>query len=361
MITYYQDKINEIFEKNVGSIHLSRKKCMFSLLMNIMEKRSVQFVELAQKFNESAKTESNLRRIQSFFSDYEMNYEGFGKLWLSLHEDEKLTLCIDRTNWKFGNQNINILFLTAYYKGVGFPIFFELLDKKGNSNQGERMDLLEQFITLFGKERIGKIIGDREFIGGRWLFWLQKQGIPFVIRVPKNHLITFSNAIVVTSEQLLGNQNQVFQEKIWIDDVLTNIVIKKLEKDYLIVIGDFSEDALLAYYKQRWSIETFFESIKTRGFNLEETHLDELPKLKKLIALVNTAYIFCLKIGVWYDENVKKIKLKNHGYKANSFFRYGLNIWRDILSYIQNKQQQMNELFSILFQKVYKNNIQFVV
>ncbi len=203
---------------------------------------------------------------------------------------------------------------------MGIPIFFELLDKRGNSNQNERIDLLEKFITCFGKERIGKIIGDREFIGEKWLYWLQEHKIPFVIRVPKHHLVTLIDGTIMTSEQLLGNKKQHFEKNVWVNDVLTNIAIKKLESEYLIIIGDFSKDALFQFYKQRWSIETFFQSIKKRGFNIEQTHLKDDKKLKKLIALINTAYIFCLKIGIWYHQKREAIKMKNHGYKANSFF-----------------------------------------
>ncbi len=361
MITYYQDKITTIFEKNFSNVHLSRKKCTFSLVMNMIDKRSVHFIELAQKFNESAKVDSNLRRIQSFFSDYKMDYNAFGHFWLSLHEGTKLTICIDRSNWKFGEKNINLFFLTIYDKGVGFPIFFDLLDKRGNSNQDERIDLLEKFIACFGKERIGKIIGDREFIGGKWLYWLQKQGIPFVIRIPKHHLITLIDGTIMTSEELLANKKQHFEKNVWVNNILTNIAVRKLKDEYLIVIGDFTKDALFQFYKQRWSIETFFQSIKKRGFNVEQTHLKDENKLKKLFTLINTAYIFCLKIGTWSHNKRKAIKMKNHGYKANSFFRHGLDIWRNVITYVHNKQRQLSTLFDILEEIITKNNQNLIV
>ena len=78
-------------------------------------------------------------------------------------------------------------------------------------------------------------------------------------------------------------------------------------------------------------IETFFQNLKGRGFDLESTHLRSLEKLSKLIALVSLAYVFCINVGLYYHQKVQPIKIKNHGYKANSFARYGLNQLRALL------------------------------
>lgn len=70
-----------------------------------------------------------------------------------------------RTNWKFGHANINIFMLGIVYKGVAFPLLFTMLDKRGNSNSRERIDLINRFINLFGKDVIESVVADREFVG----------------------------------------------------------------------------------------------------------------------------------------------------------------------------------------------------
>ena len=73
---------------------------------------------------------------------------------------------MDRTEWDFGSCQVNILAVTAYNKGVGIPIYFELLDNKsGNSCVEDRVDLLKKCITILGIKRIECVLGDREFIG----------------------------------------------------------------------------------------------------------------------------------------------------------------------------------------------------
>jgi len=59
----------------------------------------------------------------------------------SLPDKKSLTLVMDRTNWKLGQTNINVLMLGVSYKNVAFPLIFKLLDKKGNSNTKERIEL----------------------------------------------------------------------------------------------------------------------------------------------------------------------------------------------------------------------------
>jgi hypothetical protein len=50
-------------------------------------------------------------------------------------------LVIDRTNWKFGAKDINILGLAIVYEAVEFPLLFRMMPKFGNSSTQERIDL----------------------------------------------------------------------------------------------------------------------------------------------------------------------------------------------------------------------------
>jgi hypothetical protein len=64
---------------------------------------------------------------------------------------------------------LNILMLAVVYKGVAIPIYWLLLNKKGNSDTRERIAIVKRFIRQFGKERLLGILADREFIMEHWL------------------------------------------------------------------------------------------------------------------------------------------------------------------------------------------------
>jgi hypothetical protein len=59
-----------------------------------------------------------------------------------------------------------------------------MLDKKGNSNSGEHMDLFDRFEALFRDVGVACLTADWEFVGREWLSQLDPE-IPF--RLPICH------------------------------------------------------------------------------------------------------------------------------------------------------------------------------
>lgn len=123
--------------------------------------------------------------------------------------------------------------LTASTGNKQVPLYWELLDNKsGNSNAFDRIDLLEQVTDLVGIERMGIVIGDREFIGHEWLKYLKDKGINFCMRVPKHHLIERFNGDKLRMEEL-ATQQPVYLRDCLVDAVWVNVFLKKLSD------GDF--------------------------------------------------------------------------------------------------------------------------
>lgn len=96
------------------------------------------------------------------------------------------SLSMDRTNWQFGHTDINELVVGITYEGVAFLILFRWLPKRGNSNTQERIDSIDRFIKLFGKSCIESLVSDREFVGEKWLEYLNQEGIPYHLRIREN-------------------------------------------------------------------------------------------------------------------------------------------------------------------------------
>jgi hypothetical protein len=101
--------------------------------------------------------------------------------------------------------------------------------------------------------------------------------------------------------------------------------------EYLLLMGSLEPAKLEKIYKKRWTIEVLFQNFKSRGFNLEATHLRESWKISKLLVFVSLAVAICVKVGYAFDKKLKEVKLKKHGYRAQSIFREGLDIVRETL------------------------------
>ena len=112
------------------------------------------------------------RRIQRFLTRQNIDYSQISRLIFNIFSFDKVQLTLDRTNWKWGKRNINILMLAILYRGLAIPILWTLLNKRGNSDTKERIALIQRFISIFGKDRIVNVFADREFIGEQWFTWL---------------------------------------------------------------------------------------------------------------------------------------------------------------------------------------------
>ncbi|MDM8553812.1 hypothetical protein QUF75_03680 [Desulfococcaceae bacterium HSG7] len=73
-----------------------------------------------------AKTDSEYKRLQRFFSGYNFSMDDIAKLIVRFLpiRDEKWYLSMDRTNWKSGKLNINPPALGIVHPGVAFLIIW---------------------------------------------------------------------------------------------------------------------------------------------------------------------------------------------------------------------------------------------
>lgn len=308
---------------------------MISLfILALCKVQTVSFHKLAIAFDTESKSDSSLRRIQRFISGFELCNDLIARIIFSLlPEKTNLILVIDRTNWKFGNQDINIFMLGIAYRGITFPLLFSFLNKKGNSNSEERIRLITRFINLFGKDCIDYITADREFVGEKWIAFLNENHIHYYIRIRNNFKIFLprkSETVCVSwlFQGLKMNEIKYYEHIVEIKGqycYLSATMGKSEGKPELVIIISYNRDhEAMLKYKQRWQIECFFKALKSSGFDLENTHLKDLKRLEKLICLVMLAFVWCYKVGDYLDKEVKKITIKKHGHRAKSVFKYGL-------------------------------------
>lgn len=260
---------------------------------------------------------------------------------------KKYKIIIDRTNWKYGEKDINIFKLCIKYKGIGIPVYWTCLEKRGNSNTEERIELLEAFISIFGQHKIKYLLADREFVGENWFRYLIKRKIPFYIRVRENfYLHDFDEKIrlrfffdrtkpgIYRGGKICGVKLNVIGRR------LSQKERKEEKEDLLIVVTNDTvpnPEEALRIYRQRWEVETLFRAYKKKGFDLEATHITDPDRIRKLVALLSLALVWCYKLGIKYDACYEPIEVKKHGNKQYSYIKYGLDILTTILHGLQCK------------------------
>lgn len=347
-------ELNSILDVHFkGKLNLARTKFISMFIIALCKVQTVNFDKLSNAFDTSAKAESSLRRIQRFIAIFAFDSNLIARLIFALlPSKEKLTLSIDRTNWKFGQTDINIFMLGVVYHGVAFPLMFSMLAKRGNSNSKERIDLINRYIDLFGKDTIDCIVADREFIGKQWLSFLNENNLRYYIRIRNNFkvFIPHKNKTVKAFwlfNSYKANQFIYYPKIVKINGQLCYLSGSKLHgQEFLILVSFNQPESGDLYYKQRWQIEMSFKAMKTSGFDIEKTHLQDIDRIKKLILLVMIAFVWCYKTGIYLHQNIKAISIKKHGRKAISIFKYGLSYIANYL--LNNKMKREICIFQFL-------------
>ena len=165
--------------------HGARLNFLALFLIALMRVKTVNLVEIATGFRSSAKNDSSYKRLQRFFKKFDLDYALIAKAVVKLMEiPQPWVLSVDRTEWSFGKTRFNLLVLGIVHNGIAFPLVCDALDKKGNSNSEERMDLIDRFYKIFPDAQVSFLTGDREFIGQEWLtYLLLEPKIPFRLRI----------------------------------------------------------------------------------------------------------------------------------------------------------------------------------
>lgn len=331
--------IQQAFAKVQHKIDARRNNFLAWLIIALCTARTVNYQRLSLQMGTEAKTQSNYRRIQRFMDSAclsmmvvaQMIYQCLGIT------SSKLVLIMDRTNWKFGEQNINILMLAIKHRGIAYPLIFKLLNKRGNSNTNERIALIDDYIKWFGRDSIEHILADREFVGKHWIAYLEQQQIPYVIRIRNNFKISKNGTRLFCVSQLLWglskggryhSQRKLYVSDNWCYVSVYHQVDNQGHCDTVILISNIKntyQNNRLELYQSRWQIECLFKALKSSGFHLEETHVKDLQRLQMLISVCLLAFVWCYRIGEYIHEHIEPIVIKKHGRQAESVFRYGLD------------------------------------
>lgn len=119
-VHYKSSELTSVLSEYFGkSMNLARIKFVSLFVIAICKVQTVCFEKLSYGFDNGTNRSSSLRRIQRFMAQYTLDHDLVARfIFALLPHDPPYILAMDRTNWKFGETNINALVLTITYQGV---------------------------------------------------------------------------------------------------------------------------------------------------------------------------------------------------------------------------------------------------
>jgi hypothetical protein len=336
-----------LFEAVSKHIKLSptRHETLSWLVTAMLSAGTTSLWKLAPHVGSAAEVDSVYRRLARFFQHVRFDGAAYARLIVAVLDLDKIgawNMALDRTNWKLGKVHINILMLGIVWNGVCVPLFWTLLPKAGNSKTDERIRLLKRLQRTFPDQRLGSLLGDREFIGGAWMAWLTKTGVSFVLRLREDmHVFNDAHAplplahiarnLRVGKKIILKGWWRLGRDEADASPLVRIIILRLDDGELLSLATNRKPKTALARYRTRWKIETLFAALKTRGFDLEATHITAPKKLALLVGVLALATALAYKTGLWAAK-LKPTAIKKHGRLAKSIFRRGLETLKKLLA-----------------------------
>ena len=144
----------------------SRVETLSLLIIGMASARTVNLTHIASERPSDVKVASSYRRLQRFFQHVRPGQDWTANVVIGLLGIKgPWVLCLDRTNWKVGSRDVNILLLAVVTRRHRVPLLWTVLDKAGTSDTAERTALMRRYLAIFGASSIKLLLADREFIG----------------------------------------------------------------------------------------------------------------------------------------------------------------------------------------------------
>jgi len=273
-----------------------------------------------------------------------------------------IELIIDRTNWSYGKCDFNLLLLSVIWNNISIPIYWISLDKKGgNSDSLERISLVNWFVTNFGADNILHVLADREFPSDEFIDYLVEHNIKFIFRTKSSIIVTNQDKKIKLKSLFpdlhkLPNKTkaEAFVRRAYNHRLYLSVRLNHKNEIVYIISNQFHKDNL-EIYRRRWTIEAMFAKFKTKGLNLESTHIMKQHRVHNLFYILTITYCIVCKLGQLANK-VKSIKLKHlkydtayRRYPEFSLFNLGANLLKNLFdNFLCNRVVIFKQLYQIL-------------
>ena len=203
------------------------------------------------------------------------------------------------------------LMVSVWYKQRAIPIAWCCLKgRKGHTPQAVQLALLQHVQGLLPHDSAVVLTGDGEFDGTELLTWLVNDtDWEFVCHTSQSHLLFLSGkwlslAEIVADLALAPGQTTLLSQCAFTQQqsaVTANIFVAwhDLEQRHIIFVTNCTTTAeARRWYDHRFTIETCFADLKSRGFRLDLSRIRTPERLERFLLAAVFAYYLIILFGI---------------------------------------------------------------
>lgn len=192
-------------------------------------------------------------------------------------------------------------------------------------------------------------LGDGEFDSPALLAEVNRYAWHYVCRTAKNILIEVEGQTLPLADLAVTRGGHVYQKQVRITAEAYGpvMVVAWWEARYpdpiYLVSNLASGQRACDWYRKRMHIETFFSDQKSRGFQLDRSHLSDPERVGRLLIAASLAYLWVLCLGtVAHEDDWLPLIHRRHRCDL-SLFQLGLRL----LDYLLNHDQPIPSSFTL--------------
>lgn len=278
-----------------------------AFISGIVASKSSQLPSIATKIADRSKPESRVKRLSRWLDNEHIKEEvyflPYAQMLLQCLALETLVLVMDGSGIGRG---CCALMIHVVYHGRALPLAWVVRQcPKGHAPESLHMELVELVSDLIPEGTQVVFLGDGEFDGTDLQDTMNNVGWFYACRTAKSTVATWED--VTFHLDLLGSSLKPgmlieLKEVQFTRDAYGPVMVLccwskgEVEPLYLVSNMSLAEEAI-KYYQKRFRIETFFSDQKSRGFNIQKSHLEDCQRLSRLLIATCLAYIWIVYLG----------------------------------------------------------------
>jgi hypothetical protein len=319
-------------------------------IQSAIQTRCCDLRQMSLVMNPSVHNDSNFKRLQRLINDITLT--PLEKRALVKMGRNQVRVAMDRTEWDYGNLTNNLLTCGVETYKIAIPITVTDLGKPGSSSNSERIQALKNLLEVIPAKEIEILTADREFMSVEVLEYLVNTEINYAFRVKSDVLIRHKGVTQSVAEWFCGYRKRSLKKAVMFGQEV-NICGKRIKRkkddkqDFLVIVTNLEPTQGYALYKGRWKVENLYGALKSRGFNLENTHVVQSKRLQNLVMLLGMALLWVVKVGAWVKETTQT-RVRKDGMAYYSICRLGLDFLRKLICDPKPNARVWNKVIHVL-------------
>lgn len=307
-VSHLADHIHRDLLDLVPDLKKSPRQKLAIMVSALIERQSCNLMELAAVLPlETDKPNSRYAWIERFLSadtvDEAMIMAALAhQIFQHLHRQNKtLIICLDQT--AIGD-NHAIAMVSVRVGERGLPLLWKTKPIKGNIETACYIKMLKTLADLVPQSTQVIVMADRFFNVGQIIATCKQFGWGWRLRLKQNRILTQDGGEITARERCKHHPLCPCKVMVNGEAAYVGSVHDKGHKEPWIIAMDVPPTRKrVLNYGLRWSIESMFSDAKTRGFNIEDTHILRSDRLSKLILVIATAMYWCVITGMERQKN----------------------------------------------------------